>query len=73
VKAKPFLQGAGLATLYILRIAERFLSPSRNEAYHHRIVHRFRERLLHDGRNTPADLNRLVAQQQQKTRNVERH
>jgi hypothetical protein len=35
VKTKPFLQGAGLATLYILPIAGRLLSPSVNEAYHH--------------------------------------
>jgi hypothetical protein len=35
VKAKPFLQGAGLATLYILPIASRFLDPRLNEVYHH--------------------------------------
>jgi hypothetical protein len=35
VKTKPLLQGAGLATLYILPIAKRFLDQSLNEAYHH--------------------------------------
>jgi hypothetical protein len=35
VKAKPFLQGAGVATLYILPIAARFLDPGLNEGYHH--------------------------------------
>ena len=32
MKAKPFLQGAGIATLYILPIAEHFLDPGLNEA-----------------------------------------
>lgn len=35
MKAKPFLQGAGVATLYVLPIAKRFLDQSLNEAYHH--------------------------------------
>jgi sulfatase-like protein len=35
VKARPFLQGAGLAVLFILPVATKFLSPSLNEAYHH--------------------------------------
>ncbi len=35
MKAKPFLQGAGIATLYILPIAARFLDPGLNEGYHH--------------------------------------
>jgi hypothetical protein len=35
VKARPFLQGAGLAVLFILPVAKKFLSPSLNEAYHH--------------------------------------
>jgi hypothetical protein len=35
VKAKPLLQGAGIATLYILPIAARFLDPRLNEVYHH--------------------------------------
>ncbi len=35
MKAKPFLQGAGIATLYILPIAKHFLDEGLNEAYHH--------------------------------------
>jgi hypothetical protein len=35
VKARPFLQAAGIATLYILPIAARFLDPGLNEGYHH--------------------------------------
>jgi hypothetical protein len=35
VKARPFLQGAGLAVFFILPVAKKFLSPSLNEAFHH--------------------------------------
>ncbi|HEY1579140.1 MAG TPA: sulfatase-like hydrolase/transferase [Terracidiphilus sp.] len=35
MKAKSVLQGAGVATLYILPIAGRFLDPRLNELYHH--------------------------------------
>jgi Sulfatase len=35
VKSKSLLKGAGLATLYILPIAARFLDPRLNEVYHH--------------------------------------
>jgi hypothetical protein len=34
VKAKPFLQGAGLATLYIAPFAGGFLTPTLGDAYH---------------------------------------
>lgn len=35
MRAQPCLQGAGLAVLFILPVAKKFLSPSLNEAYHH--------------------------------------
>jgi Sulfatase len=35
VKPRPFLQGGGVATLYILPVAIHFLNLSLNEAYHH--------------------------------------
>jgi uncharacterized membrane protein len=34
VKARPFLQGAGFATLYVALFAADFLNPTLGDAYH---------------------------------------